>query len=64
MYKNRLSTGVFSPVAARVVDCATGAVAVDSFSMVQCTRDIIYKVMNSNMNIAIYPKPSDIYRGN
>jgi hypothetical protein len=62
MYENRLSTGVFSLTAARVIDCKTGAISVDSFDMVQCTRDIIYKVLNSNMNIAVYPKPSDVYR--
>jgi hypothetical protein len=55
---------VFSLTAARVIDCATGAIAVDNFNMAQCTRDIIYKVLNSNMNKAIYPKPSDVYRGN
>ncbi|KAK1599826.1 hypothetical protein QYE76_016793 [Lolium multiflorum] len=37
----RNSTGVFSLLAAKIVDCKTGQIALDHFDMAQCTRNMV-----------------------
>ncbi|KAM0831871.1 hypothetical protein ACQ4PT_065239 [Festuca glaucescens] len=57
----RTSTGVFSVLAAKIVDCKTGQIALDHFDMAQCTKNMVYTVVNLDDNQMKVATVSSIY---
>jgi hypothetical protein len=59
--KYRNSTGIYSVLAAKIVDCNTGEIALDHFDMAQCTRNIVYSVVDLDDNKTKIPDISSLY---
>lgn len=57
----RNSTGIYSVLAAKIVDCNTGEIALDHFDMAQCTRNIVYSVVDLDDNKTKIPDISSLY---
>jgi hypothetical protein len=52
---------VFSVLAAKIVDCKTGQIELDHFDMPQCTRKMVYTVVNLEDNQMKVASISSIY---